>query len=149
MRHLQNYLTDKHKLERKAGFYIGNPSFLGASPDGIIDKVGGDSHKIIEIKCPYSFRDFSIEEACTKTNFYCTINSDILHLKRNHVYYYQVQGTMAIINATECDFIEWTPKSMKVEKIMFDKTLWLNEMLPKLTDFYYKYMLYISISYKH
>lgn len=106
----------------------------------IIDKDGGDCHGIIEIKCPYSFRDFSVEKACTKTNFYCTMNNDILHLKRNHVYYYQVQGTMAITNATECDFIVWTPKSMKVEK-MFDETLWLSEMQPKLIDFYYKYML--------
>jgi len=90
----------------------------------------------------HSFRDFSVEEACcTKTNFYCTIHNDILHLKRNHVYYYQVQWTMAIANATECDFIVWTPKSMKVEKIMFDEMLWLSEMQPKLSDFYYKYML--------
>ena len=48
---------------------------------------------------------------------------------------------MAIANATECDFIVWTPKSMKVEKIMFDEMLWLSEMQPKLSDFYYKYML--------
>ena len=94
-----------------------------------------------KIKCPYSFRDFSIEEPFTKKGFYCTIHNDDLHLKRNHIYHYQVQGTMAITNASECDFIVWTPKSMKVEKILFDEALWLNEMLPKLCDFYYKYML--------
>lgn len=34
--YLESYLTDQHELEtiRKAGFYIGNPGFLGASPDG-------------------------------------------------------------------------------------------------------------------
>ena len=40
---------------RKSGFYIGEPSFLGASPDGIIE-MDGKCHKIIEIKCSYSFR---------------------------------------------------------------------------------------------
>ena len=109
--YLENYLTDEHELEaiRKAEFYIGNPSFLGAGPDGIIDKDGG--HKILEIKCPYCFKDFSVEEACTKTSFYLPYNNynDILHLKRNHIYYYQVQGTMAITNATKCDYIVWNP----------------------------------------
>ena len=30
---------------------------------------------------------------------------------------------MAITNAHACDFIVWTPKSMKVETILFDETL--------------------------
>ena len=67
MKYLESYLTDKHELEtiRKARFYIGNPSFLGASPDGIIDKDGGDNRKIIEIKCPYSFRDLALRQTFT------------------------------------------------------------------------------------
>ena len=88
-----------------------------------------------KIKRPYSFRDFSIEEPFIKKGFYCTIHNDDLHLKRNHIYHYQVQGTMAITNASECDFIVWTPKSMKVEKILFVEALWLNEMLPNYVTF--------------
>ena len=53
---------------RKSGFYIGGPNFLGASPDGI--KMDGKCHEIIEIKCPYSFRDSSLEEACSKGGHY-------------------------------------------------------------------------------
>lgn len=48
----------------------------------------------------------------------------MFYLSRNHQYYYQIQGTMAITNAHACDFIVWTSKSMKVETILFDKTLW-------------------------
>ena len=50
---------------------------------------------------------------------------------------------MAIVGALKCDFVVWTPKSIKVEMIPFDKALWENEMLPTLSlcDFYYKYML--------
>lgn len=43
----------------KASFYIGEPSFLGASRDGIVEMA--DGLKIIEIKCPYSVRDMTIE----------------------------------------------------------------------------------------
>ena len=55
-------MSSDQESVRKAGFYIGHPSFLGASPDGIIET--SSSLKIIEIKCPYTFRDMSVEEAC-------------------------------------------------------------------------------------
>ena len=97
-------------------------------------------HKIIEIKSPYLFRDSSVEEACSKGGFYCTMEDVVLCLKRDHLYYYQIQGTMAIVGAVECDFVVWTPKSIKKETILFDKVLWENKMLPTLCHFYYKYM---------
>lgn len=42
------------------------------------------------------------------------MKDDMITLKQNHLYYYQVQGTMAIVGALGCDFIVWTPKSIKV-----------------------------------
>ena len=122
----------KDETIRKAGFYIGKPSFLGASPDGVIE-IDGKYHKIIEIKCPYSFRDLSLEEACSKGGFYCTMEDGMLHLKKDHLYYYQIQGTMAIVGAVKCDLIVWTSKSIKKETISFNKVLWENNMLPKYT----------------
>ena len=124
---------------RKAGFYIDEQSYLGASPDGVVEMSEG--LKVIEIKCPYSVKDITVEEACTKREFYCTLENGQLHLNRSHVYYYQVQGTMAITGARECDFVVWTPKSMKVETILNDASLWENTMLPQLQNFYHKYML--------
>lgn len=140
--YLENYFHPSGNQDkiRKAGFYIGDPSFIGASPDGIIEREGS-IHKIIEIKCPFSFRNSSVEEACTKNEFYCTMEDDLLHLKRTHSYYYQIQGTMGITGAVQCDFIVWTTISMKVETISFDKTLWEDVMLPKLCEFYYNNML--------
>ena len=44
----------------------------------------------------------TIEEACGKNGFYCTLENDLLHLNREHMYYYQVQGTMAITGASKC-----------------------------------------------
>ena len=137
--YLESQPESEQKNIRKAGFYIGEPSFLGASPDGVIE--GSGNLKIIEIKCPYSVRDLEVEEACTKSDFYCTLNNGLFCLRRNHQYYYQIQGTMAITNAHACDFVVWTPKSMRVETILFDKTLWQETMLPKLSDFYCEYIL--------
>ena len=63
---------------RKAGFYIGNPSFLGANPDRVVETTIG--FKIIKMKCPYSYRDLTVKEACTKKGFYCTLDDDEVHL---------------------------------------------------------------------
>ena len=82
-----------------------------------------------------------VEEACSKNGFYCALEYNELRLNRGHVYYYQVQGSMVITGAKECNFVIWTPKSMKVETILYDGALWENTMLPQLQDFYYKYML--------
>ena len=65
--YLEQFVGEDETI-RKAGFYIGKPSFLGASPDGVIE-MDGKCHKIIEIKCPYSFRDLSLEEACSMEVF--------------------------------------------------------------------------------
>ena len=76
--HLESQPESKQSNISKAAFYIGEPSFLDASPDGVIE--GSDNLKIIEIKCPYSIRDFEIEEACATSDFYCTLNNGLLHL---------------------------------------------------------------------
>ena len=48
------------------------------------------------------------------------MEDNLLHLKKMHSYYYQIQGTMGITGAAECDFIVWTTISMKVETISFE-----------------------------
>ena len=47
---------------------------------------------------------------------------------------------MAITNASFCDFIVRTPKSLERVVIEFDQRLW-QDMHSKLTDFYIEYML--------
>jgi len=67
--YLENYLDcNEQEAIRKAGFFVDAPCFIGASPDEIIE-VDGNIQKIIEIKCPYSFRHCSVEEACTMKVF--------------------------------------------------------------------------------
>ena len=74
-----------------------NPSFphLGASPDGLIscDCCGSG---IIEIKCPYKYRDESPQDV-QDPKFYLEFNDEgELHLSKSHEYYYQVQGQLSV-----------------------------------------------------
>lgn len=82
---------------RKAGFYVGEHSYLGARPDDIVEMPG--RLKMIEIKCPFSVKDIIVEEACSKNGFYCKLENNEPHLNRGYVYYYQCQGSMAITGA--------------------------------------------------
>lgn len=80
--------------------------FLAASPDGLIGNDG-----IIEIKCPYSAKDFSPNDAQKLNKLkYMEKESEKLILKKNHNYYFQVQGQLHITKRNVCYFIIWTPK---------------------------------------
>ena len=57
------------------GFII-HPEYgwLGASPDGIVrDPTSEQPCGIIEIKCPYSKREMTPQEACIDPSFYCKL----------------------------------------------------------------------------
>ena len=72
--------------------------FLGASPDGLITC---DCHpkKIMEIKCPYSYRE-GLKNWQQDKNFPLDENHKI---KKNHQVYTQIQGQLAICNMDTCD----------------------------------------------
>ena len=126
----------------KSGFYIGDPAYLGASPDGIVENINGDLCGILEINCPYSVANISVREACsTLDNFYCYIDeNNEIKLDVNHMYYFQVQGSMAITHAQFCDIVVWTTKSMEHIMTNFDQELWV-ELLHRLKEFYVNHML--------
>ena len=75
------------------GFII-NPhkGWLGASPDGrVYDPSSDQPNGLLEVKCPYTKRAQTPQEACKDAEFYCTIENGKLKLKHNHAYYHQVQ----------------------------------------------------------
>ena len=86
-----------YKLQ-KTGFVVGDPAYLGESPDGVLLEGTGSLKGIIEIKCLYSAANITVQEACTMLDdFYCYIDDDNnVRLNSNHRYFYQVQGAMAI-----------------------------------------------------
>ena len=116
--------------------------FLGATPDGsVYDPSSEQPYGFVEVKCPYSHRSVTPEEACSSQGFCCTLVTNPngekkVCLHKNHIYYAQVQGQMAIGERSWCDFVVFTTKGISIERIDFDQLFWENELLPKLVSFY-------------
>ena len=126
-----------------SGFIISlSHPFLGATPDGAIyDPSSPDKpYGFLEVKCPYTVRDKTPEEACSVPGFCCSIDhtssKKVMKLRENHPYYCQVQGQMAIGQRPWCDFVVFTNKGISVERIRYNHHFWENELLPKLINFY-------------
>ncbi len=68
-------------------------NWLAATPDGIINDPSctSESTGLVEIKCPFSFRDMTLSEACKKPSFCLTVNKENqLKLKNRHDYWFQI-----------------------------------------------------------
>jgi len=67
---------------------------------------------------------------------YCKIEDNALTLKRNHNYFYQVQGQLHITRRNYCYFVVWSPKGLLYEKIEKDDSIW-QKIEPMLENFYH------------
>jgi len=98
-------------------------SWLGASPDGIVDAATG-----VEIKCPYADDFISLErgpellEKCEERLFTIADKPD---------YWIQTQIQMACCGFDRVIFFVWTPMKSHQEIVERDDE-WLAENLPKL-----------------
>lgn len=131
------YFEETTQLRASAcGIYIGGEEefFLGATPDGIIN--GEDA--LLEIKCPFVSRAISIGEGVQlKKIKYLECVDNILKLKRNHDYYYQIQGQLQLANKNKCYFLVWSPVGTPhIEIIERDCEFWNTKMYPKLKTFF-------------
>ena len=101
-------------------------SYLGASPDGMVfDSSAKPRFGLLEVKCPYQpFVDrLTVRQACRLSTFCCEVDGDIIRLKRNHQYFFQVQGQMAVCKASWHDFFVWLNNSTFKEWIFSMKFL--------------------------
>ena len=123
---------------QECGVFLSLSGLLGASPDGIVD-----DNLLVEVKCPLSISQTTVEEAMATDSFYMkreasgavTFNWKNPLAKR---YYHQIQGQMYLANRSLCDFVIWTPKQCQVFRINKDPSWHPN--LQKLEDFYMKYI---------
>ncbi|PFX28023.1 hypothetical protein AWC38_SpisGene7279 [Stylophora pistillata] len=120
-----------------------NPSlpYLGASPDGkIYDPLLDNCYGLLEIKCPFAKRSDTLEQATSDPSLYLEKKHNNYYLKKDHScgYYAQVQGQMALTGLEWRDFCVYLSDSneMCMDRIRFDSFYWLNQLLPKLSDFY-------------
>lgn len=114
--------------------------YIGGSPDGVIE----DSDGIIEIKCPERMYKPLKEkmEGCSDDSEDDTTNknSERDMFAHSHIWsthYDQMQGCMAILNKSFCDYIVYcAPEDLVyVERIPFNKVYWETDLYPKIFYF--------------
>ena len=115
---------------------------LAASPDGLVCVDPGTSglprEYIVEYKNLKSLIDkkLSVDEAITNVpGFALELSPNGYSLKRNHDFYYQIQGAMKATNVIFCHLVLCSYNSMAVVDIHFDAQFWAS-MNPKLRKFY-------------
>ena len=83
--------------------------WLGASPDFLVfDPKEELSFGIGEVKCPFSKKDVSIDEASKDKQFFLQNINGKIQLRKSHNYFYQIQGCMTSLNVSWCDFVVFT-----------------------------------------
>jgi hypothetical protein len=115
--------------------------FLAASPDRMVDK---EENALVEIKCPFVGRKQKIVPG---KNFLFLENAGgNITLKRNHNYYYQIMGQLAIAKKEYCYFVTYTFCDVLIEKIPFDEPFYEESMLPTLTSFFKQHYLPLIVT---
>ena len=138
---ISNYISKSGNHVHDCGLVIGYKfPFLAATRDGKVCDDGTTG--IIEVKCPYSARDMTVKDACTTLPNFCLVrnNNDEMSLKRNHEYYYQVQGQLMVTGAAFCDFIVFTRKDSVFIQRIFPDIECMKSMMEKLASFYFEHM---------
>ncbi|ESO82752.1 hypothetical protein LOTGIDRAFT_155770 [Lottia gigantea] len=119
--------------------------FLAASTDGIVSSLASGEKGLLEVKNVLMNKQLTFLEAVKSVSNFCLIQSsrNQLVLKRNHKFYYQVQGQLNVFDMKWLDFVvrSSSPHQLHIERIVVDKNLWVTKMLPKLTPFYYPCLL--------
>lgn len=130
----------------KCGFVVYKKKpILGCSPDGkAIDSGSTEPFGIIEVKCPQTKFLITPKEACSDANLFCSLSDGHCKLERNHPYYAQVQGQMAITGTKWCDFVVYTKKGMSIERMPFDLQYW-QELEDKLVFFIFIIILFLLL----
>ena len=119
-------------------------SFNGATPDAKLCDNGESG--IVEIKCPYSARNYTISEACDKIkDFYLEKDATgAITLNKKHSYYAQIQGQLLVTGYKFCEFVVFTQNDLFVERITPDLPFMTN-LLRQLAVFYRDFALpYLS-----
>nr|XP_055034705.1 uncharacterized protein LOC129422685 [Misgurnus anguillicaudatus] len=103
--------------------------WLGASPDGIIfDPSEPCPFGLVEMKCPNvkSYVD------CP----YLKMESGKLEIKKNHAYYWQVQGQMLITGMDWCDFVVSAEDDILIQRVYRDSDV-LDAIRENVDRFYF------------
>lgn len=130
----------------RSGFCIcPNKGFIGASPDAIILQTNGQKG-LLEIKCPFKYRNATIEEAVQSkdSNYPIKKIDGINQLKKTHQYYHQIQMQLLVCEdfADYCIFMVYhaDKKCQFVQRIEKDDN-WTTQNVRKMTNFYREHVV--------
>ncbi|XP_074096814.1 uncharacterized protein LOC141526002 [Cotesia typhae] len=141
---LEIYESIGIKIDKCGLFISPTHPFLGASPDGLI---GNDT--VVEVKCPYSRRFSPITE---KTLPYLYLDErNNLQLKKNHLYYYQIQGQLFVTGRYIANFIVYTTIETIVITIRRDDNFitLMVQRLAKFFEYYFRVAILDRYLYKN
>ena len=117
--------------------------WLACSPDDrVFDSSETAPNGLVEYKNPYSVRNMTLYEACSKSSsfFLKQMEDGSLSLKPTHDYYYQVHCQMFVDRKTWCDLVVQTNIDLFIQGIYWDQDFW-SKQFPKLERFYFKALL--------
>lgn len=114
---------------------------LGASPDGLVfDKKHG--YGLLEIKCPGGKKTTTLQVALASKNFIlCKDSKNEVQVKKNHAFFYQIQGQLLVSGMLWCDLvIYFKTNELFLKRIAIDQEF-CEKMYTELTDLFNKYVL--------
>lgn len=116
--------------------------WLAASPDSLINCTC-HGPGVIEVKCPYKFRDVKIITAVeNEKNFHLSYheNSKEFKLKTTHEYYYQIQLQMFVTRCTYGMFVTFTTCDFVYVNVPFDEQFF-EKVIPHCKRFFMEQLL--------
>ena len=121
---------------------------LGCSPDGkVVDPSCEDMFGLVEVKCPSSKFNVTPTDATSDSRFCLHMENGVAKLKKDHEYYDQVQGQIAITGTKWCDFVVYTSLGLNIDRVYFDAEHW-KKLRQKLLSVYFRYFLPVATEEK-
>lgn len=117
---------DSFKLSDTGLFIDHTDPFLGASPDGMVE-CSCCGKGVVEVKCPHRYSQDLPDD--NDNNFYMVNQKGAWSLKRDHMYYYQVQLQLHVCDDVRyADFVVWTKNTIAIERIHQDNEFLRNKV---------------------
>jgi hypothetical protein len=119
---------------------------LAISPDGVLVNQKTGEQRLLEIKCPYTYRNCDLRPIANKNpDFYLcnvyTSDGEQLALKTNERgfrYFAQIQLALYILDLERCDFVVYTKSHTHVMTIA-RHTSWSDKCVPMLLAYWWCY----------
>ncbi|KAM7304091.1 uncharacterized protein ISCGN_013991 [Ixodes scapularis] len=130
-----------HDVEISACGLLVDPAcpWLGASPDRLVyDPTEAVPHGVVEVKCPYTIWDCA--EPDSKSFYMVKDSAGVYRLSRDHHYYFQLLGQMALSDSLWGDFVVYCKHFLIVERISFSLPDWVR-CKEALDTFYFATLL--------